>query len=57
MITQVDSDGLTLTTMKGIIECRKDAATDVTKENMYIVTKRGQKKIWKTAVGWQILVQ
>ena len=45
MPIQVDSDGLKLTMMQGIIDYRKDAATAVTKENMYIVTKRVQKKI------------
>ena len=57
MLTQVDSHGFTLTTMEEIIDYWKDVATDVTKDNMYIVTKRGQKNIQKTTVVWQILVQ
>ena len=57
MLTQVDSDRFTLTMMEGIIEYWKDAATSVTKDDMYIVTKRGQKKIWDTTVGWKLLVQ
>ena len=57
MLIQVNSYGLTLTMMEGIIDNQKYAATDVTKHSMYIVTKRGQKNIWKTTVGWQLLVQ
>ena len=57
MLTQVDSDRFTLTMMEGIIDYWKDAATSVTKDDMYIVTKRGQKKIQNTIVGWQLLVQ
>ena len=45
MLTQADSDGFTLTVMKGIIDYQKYAATYVTKDDMYIVTKRGQKNI------------
>ena len=57
ILTQVYFYGFTLTMMEGIIDCRKDAETDVTKDDIYIVTKRGQKNIWKTTVGWQLLVQ
>ena len=57
MLSQVDYYGLTLTMMEGIIDYQKDAATAVTKDDMYIVTNRGQKEIWKTTVGWQLLVQ
>ena len=57
MLTHVDSNGFTLNMMEGIIEYWKDAATAVTKDGMYIVTKRGQKKIWKTTLGWKLLVQ
>ena len=56
MLTQVDSNGFTLTMMEGIIDYRKDAATAVTKDDMYIVTKRGQKNIRETTVGCQLLV-
>ena len=57
MLTQVDSDGFTITMMEGIIDYRKDAVAAVTKDDVYIVTKRGQKKIWKTTVRWKLLVQ
>ena len=37
--------------MEVIIDYRKVAATAVTKDEIYIVTKSGQKKIAKTTVG------
>ena len=43
--------------MEGIIDYQKDVATEVTKDGMYIATNRAQKKIWKTTVGCQLLVQ
>ena len=57
MLTRVYYDGFTLTIMEGIIDSQKDAATAVTKEEIYIVPKRGQKNILKTKLGWQLLVQ
>ena len=46
-----------LTQVKGIIDVRKEAATAVTKDDICIITKCGQKKIWKTTVGWQLMFQ
>jgi hypothetical protein len=57
MLTQVDSEGFTLTLMEGIIDYRKDAATAVTREDMYVVTRRGQKRLRKTTTGWKLLVK
>ena len=57
MLAQIYSDGFTLTMMERTLDYRKDAEMSVTKDGMYIVTKRGQNKIWKTSVGWQLLVQ
>ena len=57
MLTPVDSDGFILTTMEGIIDYRKYAATGIVKDYIYILTKRGQKKIYKTTMGWQLPVQ
>ena len=48
ILTQVDSDGFTLTMMERIIDYRKDMATAVNKDVTYIITKRVQKKIQKT---------
>jgi hypothetical protein len=57
MLTQVDSDGYSITMMKGIIDYRKDDSVAVPKSDMYIVTNRGQKKMRKTTVGWKLLIQ
>jgi hypothetical protein len=57
MLTQVDSDGYSITMMKGIIDYKKDNAVAVPKSDMHVVTSRGQKKMRKTTVGWKLLVQ
>ena len=56
MLTQVDEYGYTLTLMEGIIDYKKDK-TDLYKEDMYVVTKCGNKLPKKKIVGWKILVQ
>jgi hypothetical protein len=45
MLTQVKSDGFTLTLMEGIVDYKKDEATAISKQVMYVVTKRGQKRL------------
>jgi hypothetical protein len=45
MLTQVDSDGFTLTMMEGIIDYRKNEATAVSKQDMYVVTSRGARQL------------
>jgi hypothetical protein len=57
MLTQVDSDGYSLTTMKGIINYKPDDVVAIPKSDMYVVTSRGQKKMRKTTIGWKLLVQ
>ena len=57
MLTQVDSDGYSLTMMKGIIDYKRDDSVAIPKSDMYVVTKRGQKKMRKTTIGWKLLVQ
>ena len=57
MLTQVDSDGFTLTMMEGIVDFKKDPATAVPKDDMYVITKRGQKRLRTTTVGWKLLVK
>jgi hypothetical protein len=57
MLTQVDSDGFSTSLMEGIIDYRKDETTAVSKANMHIVTRQGQKKLRKTTVGWKLLVR
>jgi hypothetical protein len=55
MLTQVDSDGYSITMMKGIIDYRKDDSAAVPKSDMYVVTNRGQKKMKN--FGWRLLIQ
>ena len=57
MITQVDSDGFTITTMKVIIDHEKDETTAISKQDMYITTSRGQRRLKKTITGWKLLVE
>ena len=57
MLTQVDSDGFTMTMMGDIIDHKKDAATAVSKDDMYITTRRGNKQKRITTCGWKLLVQ
>ena len=57
MLMQVDSDGFTMTIMKSIIDYKRDHATAVPKNDMYVVTNRGQKRLCKTTVGWKLLVK
>ena len=57
MLTQVDSDGFTTTMIEGIIDHTKDTAVAVSKDDMYVVTRRGQKRLRITTSGWKLLVQ
>jgi hypothetical protein len=57
MLTQVDSEGYSLTMMKGIIDYKRDDSVAVSKRDMYVVTARGQKKLRKTTMGWKLLVK
>ena len=41
MLTQVDSDGFTMTMMEGIIDHKIDTDVAVSKLDMYVVTRRG----------------
>eukprot|EP00957_Ditylum_brightwellii_P063110 4790757-Ditylum_brightwellii.AAC.1 len=42
--------------MESIVGYKKDEAIAVAKNNMYIVTPRGQKRDRKTTQGWRLLV-
>ena len=57
LITQVDSDGYSITMMEGIIDYKKDDAVTVSKSDMYVVTQQGQKRMRKTTQGWKLLVK
>mgnify|MGYP001272535206 CR=1 FL=1 len=58
MLTQVDSDGFTMTLMEGIIDHKVDAAAAaaVSKSDGYVTTRSGCKKLRITTCGWKLLV-
>ena len=57
MLVQVDSDGFAMTIMEGIIDHKMDKAIAVAKSDKYIATRRGQRKLRKTTMGWKLLVK
>ena len=57
MLTQVDSDGFSLSLMEGIIDYKRDDSMAITKEDKYITTSRGQRRLRKTTTGWKLLVK
>eukprot|EP00957_Ditylum_brightwellii_P110818 8452311-Ditylum_brightwellii.AAC.1 len=42
--------------MESIVDYKKDEAVAVAKNDMYVVTLRGQKRAHKTTQGWRLLV-
>jgi hypothetical protein len=56
-LTQVDADGYSITMMDAIIDYRKDDSIAVPKSDKHLVTKRRQRKLRKTTVGWSLLVK
>ena len=57
MLTQVDSDGYSLSLMDSIIDHRTDPSQAIPIEDKYITTKSGQKWLWKTTEGWKLLIK
>ena len=55
MYAQVDSEGHQYTLLDSIIDYGTDGNA-VVKGNEYVVTRRGQKRIRKTTIGWKLLV-
>eukprot|EP00957_Ditylum_brightwellii_P045944 3485390-Ditylum_brightwellii.AAC.1 len=56
MLTQVDSDRCAKTLMESIVDYKTDEAVALAKNDMYIVTPRGQKKACKKTQGWRLFV-
>lgn len=56
ILKQVDSSGRQSHVMDGIIGHRKTGQA-VTKDNMFVVTKRGRRKLRQTTIGWEFEVQ
>ena len=57
MLTQVDSEGYSMTLMDGIINHRKDESKAVPKIDQYVITRSGQRRQRKTTSGWELLVK
>ena len=57
MLTQVDSDGYSLSLMDSIIDHQRDMSQAILIEDKYITTKSGQKWLWKTTKGWKLLIK
>ena len=57
ILTQVDSEGYSMTMMDGIVDHRVDPSQAVPKEEKYVQTKRGQKRLRVTTSGWTLLVR
>ena len=56
ILTQVNSDGFTLTMMKGIVDYKMDPAVAIPKDEKYLITKSGRRQLRKTTSGWKLLV-
>ena len=57
MLAQVDSKGFSATLMEGIADHEKDPATAIKKKDGWVMTKRGVRRLRKSAVGWKLLVR
>ena len=57
MITQVDSNGFSLSLMEGIIDYKRDDSIAISKTDKYITTSKGQRRLRKTTAGWKLLVK
>ena len=57
MLTQVDSDGYSLSLMYSIIDHQRDPSQAIPIEDKYIMTKSRQKRLQKTMKGWKLLIK
>ena len=57
MLTQVDSDGYSLSLMDSIIDHQRDPSQAIPMEDKYITTKSRQKRLRKTTKGWKLLIK
>jgi hypothetical protein len=56
MYSQVDIDGHRYNLLDEIVDYRKDG-TALSRENMYVISKRGNRSLKKTTRGWDLLVK
>ena len=57
MLTQVASDGFSLSLMEGIIDYKRDDSVAIPKTDKYIMTARGQRRLQKFTAGLKSLVK
>ena len=57
MLTQVDSDGYSLSLMDSIIDHQRDPSQAIPMEDKHITTKSEQKRLRKTTKGWKLLIK
>ena len=57
MLTQVDSDGYSLSLMDSIVDHCKDPSEAIPIEEKCITTKSGQRRLCKTMKGWELLIK
>ena len=57
MLTQVDSDGYSLSLMDSIIDNHKDPSQAIPIEDKYITTKSRQRRLRKTMKGWKLHIK
>ena len=57
MLTQVGSDGYSLSLMDLIIDHQRDPSQAIPMEDKHITTKSGQKRLRKTTKGWKLLIK
>ena len=55
ILYQVDSNGKHSHVLEGIVDCKSDGSA-VTKENAFVVTKRGKRSLRQTTIGWKFQV-
>ncbi len=55
ILSQVDSNGMQHRLLDSIIDHKKDGSA-VTKQDAFIVTKRGRRKLRQTTIGWKFQV-
>ena len=55
LLSQVDSEGFSASTFAGILDWRKNSNA-VEKKDRFLVTKRVQRRLKQTTLGWDLLV-
>ena len=57
MLTQVDSDGYSLSLMDSSIDHQRDPSQAIPMEDKHIMTKSSQKRLRKSTKGWKLLIK